>query len=38
MRNKVWLLALTLLVVYSGRGSGNDMHLLGALVAQQVKH
>lgn len=36
MRNKVWLLALTLLVVYSGRVSGNDSHFRSALVAQQV--
>ena len=36
MRNKVWLLALTLLVVYSGRVLGNDSHFRSALVAQQV--
>lgn len=37
MRNKVWLVALALLVVHSGKAMGNDSHSRSTAVAQQAK-
>lgn len=37
MRNKVWLLALALLVVHSGRAWGDENHFRSTAITQQAK-
>ena len=37
MRNKVWLLALALLVVHSGRAWGDENHSRSTAITQQAK-
>ena len=37
MRNKVWLLALALLVVHSGRAWGDESHSRSTAITQQAK-